>query len=363
LESHYSKLNLNDNNDNDNNDENNEANDVEAAQRKRFCALQELMSTEELYIQDLSEIVNGYLAEIRNKDSDIPIPEVLKGKERIVFINIEQIYEWHRDFFFKSLQRCSKTTSELGSMIKKSERKFQMYHVYCQQKPLSEHIVTENQIYFDQIRQKLKHRLDLSDMLIKPVQRITKYELLLKEITKQTERAGMVEDVPSMREAYNVMKVVCKTINAMMDVRRLQNFEGKIPAQGKLFMHGSLLCIDDLQNFDRNASFVQKARELQVFLFEQSIIFSEIVGKRTQFTPPTYNYRSLIQVNKMSLEELPNNRFLLKSTDPNRPDVSFVCFAPSVEQNREWIETLRNILKAQHDFLKAIINPIEHQKQ
>ena len=44
-------------------------------------------------------------------------------------------------------------------------------------------------------------------MLIKPVQRITKYELLLKEITKQTERAGLSEEVAGMQEAYNVMKV------------------------------------------------------------------------------------------------------------------------------------------------------------
>lgn len=82
----------------------------------------------------------------------------------------------------------------------------------------------------------------------------------------------------------------------MMDVRRLQKFEGKITAQGKLLLHGPLLCIEEVKNFDRTASVVQKPRELQVFLFEQSIIFSDIVGKKTQFTSPTYIYRSHIQV-------------------------------------------------------------------
>ncbi|XP_055846907.1 triple functional domain protein isoform X2 [Episyrphus balteatus] len=354
------------NNDNsaDNNDENNsETNDVEAAQRKRLCALSELLSTEELYIQDLAEIVNGYIGEIRNPKSDIP--EDLKGgKERMIFGNIEAIYEWHRDNFLKALQRCIKTPSELGPMIKRYERKFHMYIVYCQNKPVSEHIVSEHVMYFDQIRQKLKHRLDLSDLLIKPVQRITKYELLLREIKKQTERANLVEEVPSMKEACYVMKVVCRAVNDMMVVRRLQKFEGKITAQGKLLLHGPLWCVEEQKNVERNATMVQKPRELQVFLFEQSIILADIVGKKTQFTSPSYVYRSHLQVNKMHLEELPNNRFLLKSTDPHRPDLyNYVCNAATVDQNHEWLETIRNILQNQNDFLKAIQSPIEYQNK
>lgn len=47
----------------------------------------------------------------------------------------------------------------------------------------------------------------LSDLLIKPVQRLTKYVLLLQTITKQIEQAGLVEDVPIMKEACNVMNV------------------------------------------------------------------------------------------------------------------------------------------------------------
>lgn len=240
LEPSYS----NNDNSNDNNDENNsEPNDAEAAQKKRMCALSELVSTEELYIQDLAEIVNGYIAELRNPNSDIPLPDELKGgKERMVFGNMEAIYEWHRDYFLKALQKCLKTPSELGPLIKRYERKLHMYIVYCQNKPVSEHIVSEHMVYFDQIRLKLKHRLDLSDLLIKPVQRITKYELLLKEITKQTERAGLVEEVQCMQEAFYVMKIVCKAVNDMMDVRRLQKFEGKITAQGKLLLHGTLMC-------------------------------------------------------------------------------------------------------------------------
>lgn len=82
----------------------------------------------------------------------------------------------------------------------------------------------------------------------------------------------------------------------MMDVGRLQKFEGKITSQGKLLMHGPLVCAEGPATADRNSSIAPKPRELQVFLFEQNIIFSDIVGKKTQFTNPAYIYKTHIQV-------------------------------------------------------------------
>lgn len=41
---------------------------------------------------------------------------------------------------------------------------------------------------------------------------------------------------------------------------------------------------------------IGKNKDLHVFFFEQSIIFSEVVGKKTQFTSPQYFYKAHIQV-------------------------------------------------------------------
>lgn len=82
----------------DNADDNMLENDVELSLRKRMYALRELISTEESYVQDLSLIVDGYIGEIRNPDSNIVMPDDLKGgKERMIFGNVEAIYEWHRE--------------------------------------------------------------------------------------------------------------------------------------------------------------------------------------------------------------------------------------------------------------------------
>lgn len=86
-------------NTNGGNNDNSTANDIESAMRQRMHALEELVQSEEAYVQDLSLIVDGYIREIRDPNSDIPMPDDLKGgKERMVFGNIEAIYEWHREY-------------------------------------------------------------------------------------------------------------------------------------------------------------------------------------------------------------------------------------------------------------------------
>lgn len=95
-----------------------------------------------------------------------------------------------------------------------------------------------------------------------------------------------------------MFQIVPKAANDMMDVGRLRNFDGKITAQGKLLLHGPLVCVENPMTADRNVGNVPKPRELQVFLFEQSVIFSEISGKKTQFTNPAYTYKAHIQVRR-----------------------------------------------------------------
>lgn len=76
--------------------------------------------------------------------SSPPLPEDLKdGKHKIIFGNIEAIYEFHRDYFLLELERCLEEPQRLGPLFKRYERRLNMYVVYCQNKPRSEVIVSE----------------------------------------------------------------------------------------------------------------------------------------------------------------------------------------------------------------------------
>lgn len=69
-----------------------------AALAKRQFVIRELVDTERDYVNDLKHIVEGYMALMRDPECDIPVPEDLRGgKEKMVYGNIEAIYEWHRE--------------------------------------------------------------------------------------------------------------------------------------------------------------------------------------------------------------------------------------------------------------------------
>jgi len=65
---------------------------------KRSYVLQELAETERDYVRDLGLVVEGYFEIMRRDPPEVVMPEDLKnGKDKIVFGNIEAIYEWHRE--------------------------------------------------------------------------------------------------------------------------------------------------------------------------------------------------------------------------------------------------------------------------
>ncbi len=76
---------------------------VEKTIQQRSYRLNELLETEQSYVHDLEQCVEyiKYMKESKEKDGDpdiIAMPEDLKdGKDRMVFGNIEAIFEWHRE--------------------------------------------------------------------------------------------------------------------------------------------------------------------------------------------------------------------------------------------------------------------------
>lgn len=71
---------------------------VDGYLRKRHYVLKELVETEEAYVRDLSQIVEGYMKMMRDPECEVPMPEDLRGgKDKMVFGNIEAIYDWHKE--------------------------------------------------------------------------------------------------------------------------------------------------------------------------------------------------------------------------------------------------------------------------
>ncbi|XP_075995799.1 rho guanine nucleotide exchange factor 25-like isoform X2 [Genypterus blacodes] len=326
-----------------------------SALEKSLYVLKELIETEKYYVVDLGLIVEGYM----NTMSTRGVPEDMKGRDKIVFGNIHQIFDWHKDYFLGELEKCLAEPERLAQLFIKHERRLHMYVVYCQNKPKSEHIVSEYiETYFEELRQQLGHRLQLNDLLIKPVQRIMKYQLLLKDFLKYYTKAGM--DTEELEKAVEVMCFVPKRCNDMMNVGRLQGFEGKITAQGKLLQQ------DTFTVSEQDTGFLSRAKERRIFLFEQLVIFSEPIDRKKGFSLPGYTFKSSIKVSCLGVEpnaEAEEGRFVLTSRNPDGSVVRYQLQASSPETGRAWVNDVVQILESQRNFLNALQSPIEYQRR
>ncbi|XP_071355283.1 triple functional domain protein isoform X4 [Trachinotus anak] len=322
--------------------------------KKRHYILLELVETERDYVRDLGLVVEGYMSRMREEG----VPDDMKGKDKIVFGNIHQIYDWHKDFFLGELEKCLEDPDRLGPLFLKQERRLNMYVVYCQNKPKSEHIVSEYiDTYYEDLKQRLGHRLQITDLLIKPVQRIMKYQLLLKDFLKHSKKAGL--ESMELEKAVEVMCIVPKRCNDMMNVGRLQGFDGKIVAQGRLLLQDTFMVSDP------EGSLLGRMKERRVFLFEQMVIFSEPLDKKKGFSLPGFLYKNSIKVSCLGLEENVEGdpcKFILTSRSTNGAVESFVLHSSHPGVREVWTLQISQILESQRNFLNALTSPIEYQR-
>jgi triple functional domain protein len=317
------------------------------------------------------------------KRNDVPMPQDMEGgKDKIVFGNILQIYEWHKATFQPELEKCvTEHSGYIGALFTKYENRFQMYVKYCENKPKSEYIVSEHDSYFDELRLKLNQKLNIQDLLIKPVQRIMKYQLMLKEIRKYMEKES--KDCTTINRAIDIMITVPKNADDMMNVGRLQGFEGRITAQGRLLLQDSLLVQepDDLATWSSSSASnsssnsigvlnAKKSKEKQqeksnkelkerkVFLFQQIIIFSEMIGSASKkFTSPRYIYKCDMKVNKLQLKKDDSQlQFTLLDKTPES-NKKILCQCEDQTKYNNWIAHLQDLLDMQNRFLRDLQHP------
>uniref|UniRef100_A0A673NM65 Kalirin-like n=1 Tax=Sinocyclocheilus rhinocerous TaxID=307959 RepID=A0A673NM65_9TELE len=316
-----------------------------------YCrfVVNELIQTEKDYVKDLGIVVEGFMKRIEEKG----VPDDMKGKDKIVFGNIHQIYDWHKDFFVGELEKCLEDHEKLPGLFSKHERRLHMYVVYCQNKPKSEFIVAEYDSYFEGIQQDVNSRLSISDFLIKPIQRITKYQLLLKDFLKYSAKAGL--DCQDIEKAVDLMSQVPKLCNDMMNLGRLQGFEGKLTSQGKLLQQETFFVTE------QDSGVLSRSKERRVFLFEQIIIFSELLRKGS--STPGYQFKKSIKVSFLGLEEHVENdpcKFVLSCRGSAE---RFTLQAANTDIKQVWVQHITELLDLQSNFLSALQSPIEYQKE
>uniref|UniRef100_A0A665TWE8 Trio Rho guanine nucleotide exchange factor a n=1 Tax=Echeneis naucrates TaxID=173247 RepID=A0A665TWE8_ECHNA len=321
-----------------------------SARRKEFI-MAELIQTEKAYVRDLRECMDTYLWEMTSGVEEIP-PGII-NKEHIIFGNMQDLYEFHHNIFLKELEKYEQLPEDVGHCFVTWADKFQMYVNYCKNKPDSTQLILEHAgNYFDEIQQ--RHRLanSISSYLIKPVQRITKYQLLLKELLTCCE-----EGKGEIKDGLEVMLSVPKKANDAMHLSMLEGFDENIESQGELILQESFQVWDP-------KTLIRKGRERHLFLFEMSLVFSKEVKDSNGRSK--YIYKSKLFTSELGVTEHVEGdpcKFALWVGRTPTSDNKIVLKASSIENKQDWIKHIREVIQERTIHLRgALKEPIHIPK-
>ena len=135
-------------------------------------------------MEDCYQRCNIIESETRNVAIDKSMKKIkhcLYGQ--VIFGNIEMIHEFHSNVFLGEVVKYEKCADDVGKCFIEWADKFHMYVDFCANKPESNALLIKHgETFFEDLQLRRGLGLSIAAYLIKPVQRITKYQLLLKEL-------------------------------------------------------------------------------------------------------------------------------------------------------------------------------------
>ncbi|CAL4062510.1 unnamed protein product, partial [Meganyctiphanes norvegica] len=312
----------------------------------------EIIETEAVYVSNLKEVIEGYLEQWRPPESKSGISQQNVDD---LFSNIEQIYRFNREFSLE-LEQCGVDPVKVARCFVRNNTGFVIYTEYCTKYPRTMSVLTElmrSEQAVRAFREKqvaLGHTLPLGSYLLKPVQRILKYHLLLGNIVKHFEK-----DKPGYSEVVDALSSMTEMAHHINDMKRKHEHAIRVQEiqsllygwQGEdLTTYGELNAEGTFRMFG--------AKGLRhVFLFDKMIL----IAKKKEDSFLMYKTHILCS-NLMLIESVPGEPFSFHIIPFDNPRLQYTLEARNLDQKREWTLLLKRVILENYS---AIIP--EHARQ
>ncbi|KAI7904576.1 uncharacterized protein BX663DRAFT_502848 [Cokeromyces recurvatus] len=271
--------------------------EFERNDEKRQFRIQEFIKTEQSYVDTLKTVVKYVVNPLRiNMHQKNSILNTFKCQK--IFLNIDQIMQVNRDFLSDLL--TMKKSSNFGDLCKKHINKFECYRKYlleqaeAQKLHANEYKTNQN---YKRFISKVKEvpefkRKRLQDILVEPVQRISRYSMMLRDILQLT---------PEEHPEFRGLKAACEKaseIATMADdnetkiVYKLLNLHHSIKDCPCSLISQKRSIIAHLDAIEIHRVTNKPTRAVSIFLFTDKILVAS---------------RSSLDAKEINLEHILNN--------------------------------------------------------
>ncbi|XP_077005447.1 rho guanine nucleotide exchange factor TIAM2 isoform X3 [Tamandua tetradactyla] len=352
--------------------------------------IQELVDTEKSYVKDLSCLFELYLEPLQNEtfltQDEMEslfgsLPEMLEF-QKVFLETLEDGISASSDFnVLETPSQFRKLLFSLGGSFLYYADHFKLYSGFCAnhikvQKVL-ERAKTDKafKAFLDARNPTKQHSSTLESYLIKPVQRVLKYPLLLKELVSLTDHES--EEHYHLTEALKAMEKVASHINEMQKIYEDYGtvFDQLVAEQsgtekevtelsmGELLMHSTVSWLNPFLSLGKG----RKDLELTVFVFKRAVILvykenCKLKKKLPSNSRPAHNsadldpfkFRWLIPISALQVRlgntaGTENNSIWelihTKSEIEGRPETIFQLCCSDCESKTNIVKVIRSILR------------------
>ncbi|KAG4303085.1 hypothetical protein PCANB_000719 [Pneumocystis canis] len=189
--------------------------DLDKPKDNRAKVIAELLDTERKYVQDM-ETLQNYMHALQSNEI------VSADTIHLLFANLNMLVDFQRRFLI-GIEANSALQSEhqrFGALFIQMAKSFSIYEPFCSNYTYASDLAIEETPKLNKLAHIVEPTYELPSLLIKPIQRICKYPLLLKELLKYTDPSD-----PHYEELKQGMHAIKRVTDRVNETRRRQENE------------------------------------------------------------------------------------------------------------------------------------------
>ncbi|XP_042153654.1 rho guanine nucleotide exchange factor TIAM1 isoform X2 [Oncorhynchus tshawytscha] len=356
--------------------------------RKVIC---ELVETERTYVKDLNCLIGRYLTPLQKETC------LTQDELDILVGNLPEMVEFQVEFL-KTLEDGTRLVPDLeklervdqfkkilfslgGSFLYYADR-FKIYSAFCASHTKVPKVLVKAKTdadfkaFLEERNPKQQHSSTLESYLIKPIQRVLKYPLLLRELYSLTDPDS--EEHYHLNVAMKAMNKVASHINEMQKIHEEFGlvFDQLIAEQsgdkkevadlsmGDLLLHTSVAWINPPSSLGK----WKKEPQLAAFIFRTAVVFvckdgskqkkkmggSHRASSVSSEDKDPFRFRHMISTDTLQVRALNNQDgegsavceiVHVKSESEGRPERTFHLCCSSVDSKKDFLKTVHSILR------------------
>lgn len=314
----------------------------------RANAIQEILTSEASYLQQLETIMKFFMEPLRVKDF------VSQAEWNALFGNVETLYKVNGAL----LDELKVNPENVAAAFLKLAPYFKLYSVYAYDYKQIVSILQEVHrsnpklatfISGQETRPEVSNKL--AALLIVPIQRIPRYRLLLQEVLSHT--TPFQQDYYTLQNALQEVERTARHINGL--VQEQENMEKMIQLQKSLH-HGRPGIITPGRKFIREGILMKVSsngrRPLPRYfiLFSDMLIYCIIRSGKTPSQPGALKCCCVLPLKRCIVQPVMSQGVLRLSCHGE----TLILFSACVDDTKKWLEALQQALKQYHANLNTL---------